>query len=397
MAHSRNRHLLSQFAKRLAFSRVLAIQGCRQSGKSFLAKHLLSQIAPEAQYVTFDQKTVKTFASENPESFLKQYQSSAPLIIDEAQKVPGIFDAIKFEVDEDPRPGQYVVLGSTEFSKLLKIRESLTGRMSRLRLFPLSLAESLEVPLSLAPLSHLMNSKLRANRSQMLKHLERGGFPGIFAVRDESARKEFFRDWLDLTLDRDIHQFPGVSVDTELAGEIIQQIVLLPEPNASNLAKATKKDTRKILQILRLLETLFVVQRLTPFKEGTGKPLFFLCDVGLAAYLGADFERKLWTWLLQEQLSQRNCRSDDGWRLHYYRSPKGKFLHLVAENLKEKKISALKIISTEQFDARDFEILKAFYTRTVQHYKKVSLVGWGPMSHGSWDGIIDLFPWEAVV
>jgi len=70
------------------------------------------------------------------------------LVIDEAQKVPKIFDAVKYTVDQDRRPGRFVLTCSTEFSRETMIQESLTGRLSRLRLFPLTISETLELPLN---------------------------------------------------------------------------------------------------------------------------------------------------------------------------------------------------------------------------------------------------------
>ena len=398
MPHARKRSILTLLEKKLTFSRIVTLQGCRQSGKSFLAREILQKLHPGSKYLTFDQKVQKTFAQDNPESFLKRYIEATPLILDEAQKVSDIFDAIKFEVDQNPKPGQYVLLGSTEFSKLLHIRESLTGRMSRLRLFPLTLSECLEIePPSVAPLAHLLHTKPRATRTALLKHFERGGFPGIFAVRDEASRNDFFQDWINLTLERDLHQFPGISVDTELAREILQRLVLLPEPTASNLARAVRRDTRAVQKILTLFETLFVVHRLNPFREGTGKSLYFLCDVGLANSLGADFERQLWTWLLQEQLAQRGFQADEGWRLFHFRSSKGKFIHLVAENLRLRELTVIKILSCEKMDLREIEILKAFRRRIQPEFKKVRLIAWGPMPHGEWDDSIETYPWESLV
>ena len=351
MPHSRKRLLLSLFEKKLKLSRVVTLQGCRQSGKSFFAKQILTKKFPQSVYVTFDQKTLKTFAEDNPESFLKKYSDADPLMIDEAQKVPDIFDAIKYEVDEDLRPGQYILLGSTEFSKLSKVSESLTGRMSRLKLYPLTLAECLALPSEKPkPLSHLLQVKPRVSRKDVLHHLEKGGFPGIFAIREKTSRSDFFQDWLNLTLERDLHQFKRTEIDTELASEVLQRIVLLPEPNVTQLAKSTKRDARTIQRILKIFETLFVVHRVDPFREGNGKSLYFLCDVGLACHLGADFERQLWTWLIQEQLAQRGFQSDEGWKLFYLRSPKGKFIHLVAENLRLQEVTALKILSSEKID-----------------------------------------------
>ncbi len=398
MPHSRKRYIIEIFLKKLAFSRVVTLQGCRQSGKSFLARQLLPLLLRDSTYLTFDQKSVKTFAQQNPESFLSKYKGSSPVIIDEAQKVPDIFDAIKFEVDQNPKPGQYVLLGSTEFSKLLQIRESLTGRMSRVRLFPLTLAECLELEPDFSKnLAHFLNPKPRATRTQLLNHFDRGGFPGIFAVRDQASRNEFFQDWINLTLERDLHQFPRVSVDSELAAEILQRIPLLSEPNASHIARAVKRDTRAVQKVLGLLETLFVVHRLNPFREGTGKPLYFLCDVGLATYLGADFERQLWTWLLQEQLAQRNFVLDEGWKLYYYRSPKGKFIHLILENLRKKEITALKLLSSEKMDLREFEILKAFEKRVKGQCDQLQLIALGPSPYGKWEDSIEGYPWESVV
>lgn len=269
-------------------------------------------------------------------------------------------------------------------------------RMGRLRIFPLTLSECAEIPLTRAPFPHLLNEKPRVSRTELFKHLERGGFPGIFSVRNESSRKDFFQDWLSLTIERDLHQFPGVSVDTDLAYEVLYRLPLLAEPSISNIAKAVKKDSRAVQKILKLLTTLFVVHSLSPFREGTGKPLFFLCDVGLASYLGADLERQLWTWLIHEQLAQRTYRNDQDHRLTYYRSPKGKFIHLVVENLKQKQITALKIFSTERVDLREFEILKAFKERVQSQYQETSLNAWGPFSKDRWENKIDIHAWESL-
>ena len=61
---------------------------------------------------------------------VNHHENAVPLVIDEAQKVPKIFDAVKFVVDPSNRPGQFLLLGSTEFSKKTLIRESHTGRIS---------------------------------------------------------------------------------------------------------------------------------------------------------------------------------------------------------------------------------------------------------------------------
>lgn len=137
-------------------------------------------------------------------------------MIDEAQKAPALFDALKFSVDSLRKPGRFLILGSTEFSKLSLIRESLTGRMSRVRLYSMNLAEAVGAAMNSSRARSLLNSELRVSRSQLLQHLERGGMPGVFAVRDRSERESLLRDWLDLTTERDAMLFPKIKADPDL-------------------------------------------------------------------------------------------------------------------------------------------------------------------------------------
>ena len=82
---------------------VVGITGPRQSGKTTLAK----MVFPEKKYISFDDKTVRNIASSNPRDFLMAFPDGA--IIDEAQKVPDIFDAVKFYVDKgDFKPGKFI-------------------------------------------------------------------------------------------------------------------------------------------------------------------------------------------------------------------------------------------------------------------------------------------------
>src|SRR3989338_7871688 len=123
MAHQRPRHLTARITKFAKFWPVVGILGLRQSGKSTLLRDQLKA----GQYVTFDEEDIR----EDAESSVKQFLSklSRPVIIDEAQKVPKIFDQIKAEVDKKKIPGDFYVTGSSNFTKHEEISESLTGRI----------------------------------------------------------------------------------------------------------------------------------------------------------------------------------------------------------------------------------------------------------------------------
>lgn len=101
---------------------MLVVVGARQTGKSTLVKSL---IGPKfkAEYVTFDDSTVRAAAQADPAGFLAGY--AGPLILDEVQYVPALFPQIKVRVDADRRPGMYVLTGSANVLLLPKISESL--------------------------------------------------------------------------------------------------------------------------------------------------------------------------------------------------------------------------------------------------------------------------------
>ncbi|MBI4403437.1 MAG: AAA family ATPase, partial [Deltaproteobacteria bacterium] len=201
MAHTRNRHVVTTLSKKLRFSPVVTLQGVRQCGKSFLVRELLPKSLQRAHYETFDRLVTRDFATTNPETFLLRYEESAPLIIDEAQKVPEIFDAIKYEVDKKRTPGKFLLLGSTEFSKMTHVSESLTGRMSRIRVFPLSLSETLDLPPRRIRLLDPFSKLPRVERGHLVKYLDHGGMPAIFSIRNVHEMQQAFDDWVTLTVE----------------------------------------------------------------------------------------------------------------------------------------------------------------------------------------------------
>lgn len=392
MPHDRRRHVVDLILKKLRFAPVVAIQGARQTGKSFLARDLLKARLEKLVYVSFDQFSAREFATGNPETFLSQHRGARPLVIDEAQKVPHIFDAIKYQVDRQRIPGQFLLLGSTEFSKLTLIREALTGRMSRVRLFPLNAAETLGLPQKKITSASLLSDPPRVGRADLTTYLERGGMPGIFAVRSDAERQSLLRDWLDLTAERDALLFPRVKIEPDLCMRIMEKVALLDEPDAGTIARALRRDLRRVKTHLEVLTSLFALHRLDPHPAGTGKPRYFLCDVAFARLLGASFERQLHTWLLQEQLSQRAYEEERATGLFYYRTPKGRVIHLVLES--PGTLTAIKIFPEERVLARDLEILTAFRTKLAG--QKTQLLGLGGGTMLFRKEKVQIFPWEAM-
>ena len=123
------RRLASQFP-------VVGITGPRQSGKSTLAKAVFS----DKRYVTFDDRTMRNLAESNPNDFVMAFPNGA--VIDEAQKVPEIFDAIKLHGDQaHSAPGTFILTGSSQLRLKENMTDSLAGRATFLKLLPFSIHE----------------------------------------------------------------------------------------------------------------------------------------------------------------------------------------------------------------------------------------------------------------
>jgi predicted AAA+ superfamily ATPase len=389
MTHPRKRYALSLIKERMAYSPIIAIQGPRQCGKSFLAKKLLAGDRTRAVYQTFDSASERSFAAKNPDSYLAQYSDADPLIIDEAQKVPDIFDALKLAVDERRRPGQFVILGSTEFSRLAMIRESLTGRLSRIRLYPFTLAESRHQPFHRTNTKSGINFDTKIPRADLLRYLERGGFPGIFTANNKSYRTSLLRDWIDLTVERDVHTFPRIKADSSLARTIIEGIAKLEHPDLANLANYTGRNARTVARHLEILETLFVITKIPPHPLGTGKPIYLLCDVGLLGIYNANLDKLLRTFAINELLT-KNAYADTSRQYYYYRNSKGSLIDII--EVDGKNLTAIKILPEECFDARQFMILTALKDK-APHARLLCL---GPKPYEMKSEGIKIVRWESV-
>jgi predicted AAA+ superfamily ATPase len=389
MAHLRNRYGLNLIKKRLAYSPILAIQGPRQCGKSFLAKRILAEDRKDAVYRTFDQSGERNLAQKSPESYLAQYADAHPLIIDEAQKSPDIFDALKLSVDSNRRPGRFIILGSTEFSRLNLIRESLTGRMSRVRLYPFTLAESRHTVFDKRNYTSSLNNTPRATRKELMLYLNRGGFPGIFTANNQAYRRSLLKDWIDLTVERDIHTFPRIKADSSLARTVLEGIAQLEHPDLPNLARFCGRDSRIVARHLELLLTLFVIIKLEPHQLSTGKPIYFLCDVALVQICGGDLRKTLQTFALLELLA-KNEYAETERRYSYFRNHKGSVIDIIESE--HNKLTAIKILQDETVDTRQFSLLTALKLKVPN----LRLLALGPSTYELKNLGVKVLPWEAV-
>ena len=117
---------------------VVFLRGARQSGKSTLVKEL-ARSSFNAGYITLDNAATLSAAGSDPVGFIAGLPK--PAIIDEVQRVPGLFLAIKEDVDANRSPGRYLLTGSANVMVMPRVADSLAGQDGRHHLRPLSQGE----------------------------------------------------------------------------------------------------------------------------------------------------------------------------------------------------------------------------------------------------------------
>ena len=132
------RHAAARLRKALADRPVVLVHGARQTGKTTLVRALAGAEHP-ARYVTFDALTALSAARDDPAGFLAGIEG--PVVLDEVQRVPDLFVAIKAAVDRKRAPGRFLLTGSANVLLVPRLSESLAGRMEIVPLWPFSQGE----------------------------------------------------------------------------------------------------------------------------------------------------------------------------------------------------------------------------------------------------------------
>lgn len=363
MPHLRSRYLLTQIKKRLKLWPVLGLVGIRQCGKSTLLRNLLPN-SIKGRYLTMDSVTARQRAVNSPESFTALQDGQDLFIVDEVQKVPALFDSIKLHVDEKRRPGMYIISGSTEFSQKTGIRESLTGRIGILHLYPMTAGELHQQP-QLG--SYFLNNKQATSLSltQFDQKLSRGGLPGLCFLKSDDEFASACDIWLETTCHRDLTQVVGKNLSGTLALEILMTTARSDEPTLANMARTLKKDARIVAKYLDALVAILVMQKLEPHQGGVGKAQYWIADTGLASHLGASRQSLIKTNILMEALAHFENAGLGCPIIKTYRNEKTSRVPLVFEWPTKKAISntAVAFFDGEAPTSKDMECLWSFAKR----------------------------------
>jgi predicted AAA+ superfamily ATPase len=327
-------------------SPAVLIHGPRQSGKTTLAQSVGKKRG--YRYFNLDDDVLRGAAEDDPMGFVGDLPDRA--ILDEVQRVPALFTALKSAIDSDRSPGRFLLTGSANVLLVPNLADSLAGRMEIIRLLPFAQRE-IEKTKS-AFLDDLFSGNFRIRKCARLKQelpqrIVAGGYPAALARNTPRRRAAWYRDYVEAIVQRDVRDLARIaSLDvlprllTLIAGQTSRLL------NISELAGPFQVSRPTIRDYVTLLEKVFLADELTPWHSNrlsrlVKTPKLHIGDTGLAAALlgvkAKDLaaDRKLLGQFLEtfvgHELRRQSSGQEDDIRFHHFRDKDGYEVDLVLE------------------------------------------------------------------
>lgn len=250
---------------------VVGVTGPRQSGKSTLTKAAF----PDKKYVTFDDKNMRELAKANPSDFVSAFPDGA--IIDEAQKVPEIFDALKMHIDSTAyTPGKFILTGSSQFRLRQNMTDSMAGRAAFLKLLPFSVKE-------------LSDANVCPDNPYEL--IYGGQYPPLHDSEKRFNPDDWYENYIDTYLDLDVKdQINPNNLSTFKKFIQICAVYSGQLLSMDSIARDVGVSAPTIKTWLSILETSFIIHFLEPDTNNLGRsivktPKLYFIDSGLLCHL----------------------------------------------------------------------------------------------------------------
>lgn len=249
---------------------VVAITGPRQSGKTTLARMAF----PDKRYISLDDRNMREIAHADPGDFLKAFPEGA--IIDEAQKVPELFDAIKLVVDREYSPGKFILTGSSQFRLRENISDSLAGRIGMIKLLPFSIQE-------------LKDEGILSDDAY--DYVWGGFYPPLYDNEKHFLRDDWFENYINSYIDLDVKD--QISPSNLNAFRKLLQICAARSGsllNYNDISRDIGVSSVTVKSWLSILEASYIIHFLEPDSNNLGRsvvktPKLYFTDTGLMCYL----------------------------------------------------------------------------------------------------------------
>lgn len=344
------RNITDRILDSLADTPVVMLNGARQVGKSTLVQKIASD-QHRARYLTLDDAVILAAARFDAAGFLSGLEG--PVVLDEVQRAPQLFQAIKASVDRDRRPGRFLLTGSADVMLLPKVSESLAGRMEIHTLWPFSQGEISGVKETFIDRLFIGSNEFpvlphpEARPLDVTERIVTGGYPEVIKRSSESRRTSWYGSYITTVLQRDIRELANIEGLTDiprilslLAARVSSLI------NYAELSRSLGVPQSTLKRYMALLEATFLIRRIPPWSGNLSKrvvksPKLFLTDTGLAAYLmgvnraGFESNRTVYGQILENfvvmELMKQAAWSEVSPGINHFRSHTGQEVDMVLE------------------------------------------------------------------
>jgi uncharacterized protein len=369
------RYIEARLQEILADTPVAGLVGPRQSGKTTLARKISG---PERQYLTLDDANTLAAAKSDPVGLIRGLDK---VVIDEIQRAPDLMLAIKQSVDEDRRPGRFLLTGSANIFTAPRMHDSMAGRIETVTLLPLSQAEIAGAGPSQF-LDHAFGGAFAdlacdtANAMaapSLITAVLGGGYPEVLTRESVRRQRDWYRAYVRAIIERDIMDIAVIERSAQMPSFLDALAQYNGQlTNQNDLGMRIGVDRKTAERYMGLLEQLFIVQRLpawarTDLKRLIKTPKLHFTDSGLVAMLRGithetiqknrqDFGPLLETFVLSELRKQASW-SEGQYRFSHYRDKDGVEVDIVIENDRGHLIG-IEVKAAATVTAADFTGLK---------------------------------------
>jgi len=376
------RHLAPMLTDSLKDTPAVLVNGPRQCGKTTLVQQFASDMA----YFTLDDPNLLAAVQQDALGFARQLDRA---IIDEVQRAPQLLMALKLVIDQDRRPGRFLLTGSANLMALPQMADSLAGRMAVHTLLPLSQSELQGRPNDFLQHAQAQDWPLSSHDwetpfGDTVAHVLAGGYPEMrqrptFARRQAWAKAYIQslveRDVRDVTQIEQLHQLPQLlAVAAAHGGQLL---------NAAQTGSQLGLNGKTVDKYLGILEKLFLVQRIPAWSRNElsrliKTPKLHFLDAGLQATLTrlnpelVFAQRERWgatieTWVHAE-LRKALSLSPDDWQLCHYRDKEQVEVDFVLES-PLRQLIGIEVKASATVQASDFKGLKKLQSLAGDAFK----------------------------
>jgi len=395
------RNIRPRIVEAQADTAVILLAGPRQAGKTTLVRQIAARQG--LRYLTMDDRLTLLSAREDPVGMIRNLEGA---VIDEVQRAPQLLLAIKKSVDEDRRPGRFLLTGSANLMALPTLADSLAGRMETLLLLPLSQSEIESQAanwIDSAFAGRILSPKQLAIGDDLIDRVLRGGYPEAISRKSVKRRATWARQYMDALVQRDVRDIASIEKLDQLP-RFLRALAQTASQmcNYRKLGSQVGLDGKTTSRYIGIFEQMYLLKRINVWARNrlnrvVKSPKLQFIDSGLLSMLldlSSDevrqdrtrFGNVLETFVFAELL-KHSSMADGNYHLMYYRDADKFEVDFLIENAAG-KLLGVEIKAAATVNKSDLRGLKKLAALSKEQFKMGVLLYDGaetmPLGDGIW-------------